>query len=211
MRDSYHTLRTAGEAEIVERRSRFLGAAWPVTTEEAVQRHLEERKRAHREARHHVYAYRLRAGMTERCTDDGEPQGSAGVPVLKVLQGEELLDCLVVVTRYFGGTLLGTGGLARAYAQAAKAAVTAAGRLQMAMYRPACIRCAYAAYGWIEPLIREGGGVIDDTRYDDGVTIRCRMPDDRYAAFVQAVTDRSAGTVNVEGSQALFCPVHAAE
>lgn len=205
--ESYLTFDTTGCAEVVERRSRFIAAAAPAMTPDDVQRFLEERRRAHWDARHHVFAYRLREGAVERFTDDGEPQGSAGLPVLKVLQGEDLIDGVVVVTRYFGGTLLGTGGLARAYAQAAKGAVTAAGRRRMVLCTRVCIRCDYGAYGWIGPLIQETQGFVEDTQFDDGVTLYACLPRDRYDAFAHTLTDRSAGTVKAQCLQTRYAPL----
>lgn len=131
----YYTVAGTGTAEIVDRRSRFLGAVAPAADEQEAQAFLAEIRREHWEARHHVYAYVVEGGRIRRCSDDGEPQGTGGKPVLDVVQGAELMQCVAVVTRYFGGILLGTGGLVRAYSHAAARAVEAAGRVCMKPWR----------------------------------------------------------------------------
>ena len=120
--DGYRTIRTAASAEFVEKKSRFIGHICPVTTQEEANEFIRQKKSEYWDATHNVYAYVLREGQTRRYSDDGEPQGTAGIPTLDVLLKEDLTDCVVVVTRYFGGTLLGTGGLVRAYSHGSKIA-----------------------------------------------------------------------------------------
>ena len=117
--DSYRTISRAAEIQFVEKRSRFIGAARPVSVESEALEFIAERRKRHWDAAHNVYAYVLRQGQVQRYSDDGEPQGTAGIPVLDMLLKKNLTDCAVVVTRYFGGILLGTGGLVRAYTQSA--------------------------------------------------------------------------------------------
>ena len=130
--ESYRTIETRGEGSYVEKKSRFLGVAIPTRTEEEVQAALQEEKKKYYDAKHHCYACILgEEGELRRFSDDGEPQGTAGKPILTVLEGQNLRKVCIIVTRYFGGTLLGTGGLTRAYGEVAKRAVEAAGPLVM--------------------------------------------------------------------------------
>ena len=142
MPPSYRTIAAPAEDEFIEKKSRFIGYIAPVTTEQEAAAFIESVRARHREARHNCYAYRLRQNNLARFSDDGEPSGTAGRPILEVLQREDLTDVCVVVTRYFGGILLGTGGLARAYTQGCKIAVAAAGVL-----------CMYPAVNVPSPLI----------------------------------------------------------
>lgn len=165
----YQTAAREAEDAFVERRSRFIGAICPVQTEEDALAFVAKRKKAHWDATHHVYAYVLRQGGIRRYSDDGEPQGTAGMPVLDVLLKEELSDCVVVVTRYFGGILLGGGGLVRAYSHGASLAVAAGGLQVMRLCDIVRLSCSYGQYGWVAPLIAEQGGVLDDTIFTDTV------------------------------------------
>ena len=118
--NEYKTVKDIGIAEIVEKRSRFIASVRPVSSEEDALEYLNMLKQKYWDARHNVYAYIIRENNIMRYSDDGEPSGTAGVPVLDILKREELTDVIVVVTRYFGGILLGTGGLVHAYSKAAK-------------------------------------------------------------------------------------------
>lgn len=194
----YRTIQKPATAEFVDRRSRFIGQIWPITDEGQAVELIERVKKQYWDARHHVPAYIIREGNIRRFSDDGEPQGTAGMPVLDVLQKQNLTDCLVVVTRYFGGILLGGGGLVRAYSHTAALAVEAAGITEM---RPAYleeVRCSYTQYGWLAPLIESGGGSITDTEYTDEVTVRFLLDTDLQGAFEKQLTERSAGTLTTE-------------
>ena len=160
MPPSYRTIAAPAEDEFIEKKSRFIGYIAPVTTEQEAAAFIESVRARHREARHNCYAYRLRQNNLARFSDDGEPSGTAGRPILEVLQREDLTDVCVVVTRYFGGILLGTGGLARAYTQGCKIAVAAAGVLCMYPAVECTLSADYGFYGklqnlpscWIPPL-----------------------------------------------------------
>ena len=143
----YQTAAREAEDAFVERRSRFIGAICPVQTEEDALAFVAKRKKAHWDATHHVYAYVLRQEGIRRYSDDGEPQGTAGMPVLDVLLKEALSDCVVVVTRYFGGILLGGGGLVRAYSHGASLAVAAGGLQVMRLCDIVRLSCSYGQYG----------------------------------------------------------------
>lgn len=190
---SYKTIRTAASDSFVEKKSKFIGHICPVTTQEEAMAFIAEKKSAHWDATHNVYAYVLRDGQTRRYSDDGEPQGTAGIPVLDVLLKENVTDCCVVVTRYFGGILLGTGGLVRAYSHGSKLAVQAGGIVTMAMCARLEICCDYTFYGRLSSLIPEMGGIVEDTIYADNVTVVCKMPCELVDAFDAKLFDSSLG------------------
>ena len=133
----------ASETELVEKRSRFLGRVWPVESEEEARARIEEIRKKHYDARHHCWCYRIREGGVERYSDDGEPQGTAGQPMLNVFQRQEVWNVCCIVTRYFGGVLLGAGGLVRAYTQGAVVALKAAQVVEML---PSCQYLCEVAY-----------------------------------------------------------------
>ncbi len=196
MEKEYRTIAHAAQSELEEKRSRFLGYIHPVASEEEALAFLETIRARHWDARHNVYAYRLREGGRSRFSDDGEPQGTAGMPVLEVLQKRELFDCIVVVTRYFGGILLGTGGLVRAYSQAASLAVDAAGGRWMRPCALCCLECDYADYGRISSLIPEWEGRVDDTQFAQYVTLAFRLPQAAMErGFERALADATGGRV----------------
>jgi uncharacterized YigZ family protein len=151
--DNYTTIKESAQAEYVERRSRFIGAIAPVSTQEEAIAFIGQKRIEHREASHNVYAYILRDPQTRRCSDDGEPQGTAGIPTLDVLQKSDLIDVVLVVTRYFGGVLLGTGGLARAYSRAARLSVEAASIVPMQACVELALTLAYEQYGKVSYML----------------------------------------------------------
>ncbi len=195
--EEYRTIAGAAVDEFVEKRSRFIGAIQPVTTEEEAQAFIRARAKEMWDAKHNVYAYVLSRGSVCRFSDDGEPQGTAGIPALDVLRKENLTDCAVVITRYFGGILLGGGGLVRAYSHAAKLAVDAAGIVQMCPCVYGEIVCDYAQYGWVPAMIAAAGGVVTDTRFADAVTICLSLPVEQQGALQAELTERSAGRLKV--------------
>ena len=193
--DAYKTISSAASDSFIEKKSRFIGHIHPVTTEEEAVAFIREKKTEYWDATHNVYAYVLRDGQTRRYSDDGEPQGTAGIPVLDVLLKAELVDCVVVVTRYFGGILLGTGGLVRAYSHGAKLAVDAGGIVTMGRCTILEIVCDYTFYGKLTALIPETGGTIEDTVFADTVTVTCKLPSSMVEQFDARLTDASFGRV----------------
>ncbi len=192
---AYRTIQKAAQVEFVDRRSRFIGQIRPVTSEEEAVAFIESVRKQYWDARHHVPAFILRDGDIRRFSDDGEPQGTAGMPTLDVLQKQNLTDCVVVITRYFGGILLGGGGLVRAYSHTAALAVEAAGITEM---RPAFlqeIECSYTQYGWLAALVEASGGTVVDTVYTDAVTVRLLLDTDLQTMFEKQLTERSAGSL----------------
>ena len=204
--ETYRTIRREGQDEFVERRSRFIGAICPVTTEQQAIAFINDKKKAHWDATHNVYAYILREGQVRRYSDDGEPQGTAGIPVLDVLQKSGLTDCAVVITRYFGGVLLGAGGLVRAYSHGASLAVQAGEPVEMRPCTVAQIVAPYAQYGLLERLIPAIGGVIDDTDFTDQVTVTLHLEDTLLPRLQQQLTEQTAGQLSASVTDHTFAP-----
>ena len=206
MEGDYRTPAHMGEAALEEKRSRFLAMAVPVTTEEEAAASLEMRRKAHRDARHHVYAYCLRGGA-RRYSDDGEPQGTGGMPLLDILTKEGVTDCLLVVTRYFGGILLGTGGLSRAYSQSGKRALQAAGIVTMHRFDRVEITCDYARYGRVAALVAENDGCAEKTDFTDWVRVVARLPHERTQQLQDQLTEWGAGQLPLERLGSLYAPL----
>ena len=192
---AYRTAARIAEAEIVIQKSRFIGRVAPAQTVEAATAFLTIVKAAHYDASHNVWAYNLRDGQ-RRYSDDGEPQGTAGPPILETLQKQGLADCMIVVTRYFGGILLGAGGLTRAYGQAASAAIEAAGIVTMAPCRVLRVTCDYGVYGALQRLAPAHGATILDTRFTDTVTVALRLRAENADAFTAQLAEKSNGRVH---------------
>ena len=199
----YRTIAQAAQDEFVEKRSRFIGYARPVQTEEEAQAFIAEMKSRHWDATHNVYAYILWEGNIQRYSDDGEPQGTAGIPTLDVLQKSHVTDVAVVVTRYFGGILLGGGGLVRAYSHGASIALKAAGIITMKECSLLMLSCDYSRYGRVSSLIPECGGIIDDTDFAGDVTLSFHMAPELMGSFARKLADATNGQVTFEecGSQ----------
>lgn len=181
-----------GESELTEKRSRFLGHIRPAETEEEARAFVAEMKKKYYDARHNCWCYLLRAGV-ERYADDGEPQGSAGLPMLEVFRREGVTNLACVVTRYFGGVLLGTGGLSRAYSQSAKDALTAAGVSVVRRWVEAELRCSYAQYERMKQEAEGCGAVCVDTEYGAGVALRLLLPEEEAERCRARIFDLSAG------------------
>lgn len=166
MAKDYKTVLSNAKDEFVEKRSRFIGYCKPVTCEQEAVDFINEKRSEHWNATHNVYAYSLREGNIKRYSDDGEPSGTAGMPCLDVIVKNEIYDVCVVVTRYFGGVLLGTGGLVRAYSHGAKIALDAAKIVMMQNCLVCSARCTYNRYGKVSALVTDNGGAVDDTVYE---------------------------------------------
>ena len=184
-----------GEAELVEKRSRFIGQVWRVDSEAEARARIEEVRRQHYDARHHCWCYRIREEGVERYSDDGEPQGTAGQPMLNVFQRENVTNVVCVVTRYFGGILLGAGGLARAYTQSAKDALDRAGISVVRRWVALEVPCAYAQFESMRREVLAFGGVVEQVDYAADVLLSVLIPEERSAAFSAHILDVSAGTV----------------
>ena len=203
----YNTIEKAASDEFVVKHSRFIGHAAPVTTGEQAIDFINKIKAKHWDATHNVYAYVLREGQIRRYSDDGEPQGTAGIPVLNVLLKEELTDCAVVVTRYFGGILLGGGGLVKAYSQGAKIAVDAGKIITMGLCTILKVCCDYNFYGRLPSLIAEFQGVTESTDFGEGITMTFRLPESKVSQFNSKLTDLSFGKIEGQKIGEIYAPI----
>jgi len=191
---AYKTAARVAEAELVIQKSRFIGRVAPAHTPEAAMAFVTIVKAAHHDASHNVWAYNMRDGQ-RRYSDDGEPQGTAGLPVLETLLKQNLTGCVVIVSRYFGGILLGAGGLTRAYGQSASAAISAAGIVTMAPCRVLRVTCGYDFYGALQRLLPVHGAAVLDTQFADSVTITLRLHMESADAFIRQLAEKSNGRV----------------
>lgn len=196
--DRYKTVLAHASDEYTVKRSRFIGYCSPVKTQSEAEEFINSIKSKHWDARHNVYAYCLREGMTRRYSDDGEPQGTAGIPTLDVLLKQEITDCCIVVTRYFGGILLGGGGLVRAYSHTAGLAVAAAGIINMALCSVMRIKCDYNFYGKLPGVIANAGGVITDSVFEQEVTLELKIPTELSKGLCEIITDISGARLSAE-------------
>lgn len=170
MLNEYKTILCEAQAEIIEKKSRFIATVRPVKSEDEAKLFIDEMKKKYWNATHNVFAYQVgERNELQRFSDDGEPQGTAGMPVLNVLKGEDIKNTAIVVTRYFGGTLLGTGGLVRAYGKAAKEGVLAAGIAELILYAKYEIMTEYTDSGKVQYEILQEGHILFDTQYSDKV------------------------------------------
>lgn len=195
---AYQTILKRAEDEFVERRSRFIGHAAPVQTEEEAIAFINEWKAKYWDATHNVYAYCLREGQIKRYSDDGEPQGTAGIPTLDVLLKSGVTDAVVVVTRYFGGVLLGAGGLVRAYSHGASIALQAAGVITMRECVMASLSCDYNQYGRVQALIPECGGTVDAADFGERVTMRFHLTAEDLRQMKPKLADATCGSVEIQ-------------
>ena len=187
-----------GEDEFYEKKSHFIGRLWPVETEEAALERIQQMKKQHYDATHNCWAYIIKDGAV-RFSDDGEPGGTAGMPMLQVLQRERLYNCVCVVTRYFGGILLGAGGLVRAYTKGAKIAVDAAGKSMKRVWSCLYVPCPYTFYERVKLETAAWGGIIRSTEFGAEVELEILVPEAQAQPFLDRLIDMSAA--NVEGME----------
>lgn len=186
-----------GEAEFTEKRSRFLGHLRPVGSEEEARAFITEMKKKYYDARHNCWCYLIKDGP-ERYSDDGEPQGTAGIPMLEVLRREGVYNAACVVTRYFGGVLLGAGGLLRAYTRSAGDALAAAGIAQMRCWVELELSCSYAMAERLKLETADFGGVVADMEYGAAVTLKVLVPKENSGDFAGRIFDVSSGSVTAK-------------
>ncbi len=192
--DEYLVPTDFGEDEFTEKKSRFIGRLWPVETEAAALEKIQQMKKQHYDATHNCWAYIIRDGAV-RFSDDGEPGGTAGMPMLQVLQREELYNVVCVVTRYFGGVLLGAGGLVRAYTKGAKIAVDAAGKSMKRVWTALYVPIPYTFYERVKLEVVAFGGIIRDTQFGAEVELEILTPEAQAQPFLDRLTDLTSGTV----------------
>lgn len=194
----YITVQKAAIAEITEKRSRFIAYVFPVKTEAEATAHIAEIRKKHHDARHNVYAYIINEGNIARYTDDGEPSGTAGVPVLDCIKKRGVTDCLVVVTRYFGGILLGTGGLVRAYSAAAVDGIAAAGAVKVLKAYSAAVTCDYADYERLQRLLSLNGCEEILAEFLQSVTVSFKIKTELFLPLCDKLREEFCGKLNVE-------------
>ncbi len=189
----YTTLEHEGEAEFTEKRSVFIGHAAHVESEEEAQAFVKRFKNQYMDARHNVWAYLMKGEIVARYSDDGEPQGTAGVPVLDTIRKSGVTDAVVVVTRYFGGILLGAGGLVRAYSHTAKMALDAAHIITYEQYTELELCCSYSDYQRYQAMLPRFGAVVDDTQFTDSVRMLFAVKNTVVPELTVAIREASGG------------------
>ena len=194
------------KTEFTEKRSTFIGHVWPVETEAEARARVEEMKKKYHDARHNCWCYLLRDGPV-RYSDDGEPQGTAGQPMLAVFQKEGVTNVCCVVTRYFGGVLLGAGGLVRAYTQSAKDALDAAGISVVRRWVELAVDCPYSFLERVKLACAAQGGAVGEIEYAAAVTVRALLPEGGVEAFRAQMTELSAGGIRAVELGEAFRPV----
>lgn len=189
----YITIKHEASAEFEEKHSIFIGYAKPVKSEEDAAEFIKKIKSKHKDATHNVFGYTMKNGVIARYSDDGEPQGTAGMPVLDVIRKSGVDDACVVVTRYFGGTLLGAGGLVRAYSQAAKIALEAAEIATYEPYTELSVPCSYSDYQKISAELPKYGAIIDDTEFSDNIMLKIAVKSAICSRVIEKISEISAG------------------
>ena len=183
-----------GEGEFTEKKSRFIGRIWPADTEEEALEKIHEMQKKHYDATHNCWAYVIKDGAV-RFSDDGEPGGTAGMPIVQVLQREGLYNAVCVVTRYFGGILLGAGGLTRAYARGAKIAVDAGGKSIKRIWTSLYVPCPYSYFERIKLEVGQFGGILRDSTFGAEVEMDILLPEAQTEPFLSRLADLTAGQV----------------
>ena len=196
----------SGESEYVEKRSSFLGHLRAVETEEEAKAFVAEMKKKYYDARHNCWCYIIHEGAV-RYSDDGEPQGTAGIPMLEMLQHEGIENVVCVVTRYFGGVLLGTGGLLRAYTKSAKDALENAGVAAVRRWVKAEVPCSYSVLERVKLECAAVSGAVEDVEYGADVTVKLLLPEESAEAFSLRITDLTGGKSTVKFTGEAFMPV----
>ena len=205
--EEYRTVKSEACGFLEVKRSKFYGYACPVTTRQESDAFVEKIRTRHWDARHNVPAFILREGNLQHFSDDGEPSGTAGRPVLHVLQGAQVTNVCVVITRYFGGVLLGTGGLVRAYSESARLALEEAEIVTMRLMARCSLHLDYGLYGRLPAMIAEQGGVLEVTEFGEDVAARLLLPTDNVDQFNRQLQEYSSGKYAAEVLEEEFCPV----
>lgn len=191
----YRTIIDSFQIEYIVNKSRFIGYLFPVETEKEAEAELIKIKKKHYDATHNCHAFVLKNGIT-RCSDAGEPSGTAGVPILEVIKANDLVNCLCVVTRYFGGVLLGAGGLVRAYSKTAAMAIDKAIIFEYIPAKRIYFELEYSMFNQLEPFLRENCE-IDSIEYLEVVKITASIEESMMMRFSKAISDKSSGKITV--------------
>jgi uncharacterized YigZ family protein len=202
----YTTIFTQTQTEYVEKRSRFIATVRHCETEEEASAFLQEMRSKYWDARHNCFAYSVENGRLSRFSDDGEPHGTAGKPMLDVIEGSGITNIAVVVTRYFGGILLGTGGLVRAYSKSVQDCLTSAEVFTMIPSVVYSICCDYTDHGRLVNLITSNEGNIDNTDFTDKVTVRFSLREEVAEEFSKKLTETFSARLNLEEIEKKLMP-----
>ena len=194
------------ESEFVEKRSRFISHLWRVESEAEARGRIEEMKKKYYDARHNCWCYLIREGGVVRYSDDGEPQGTAGQPMLNVFQREEVTNVCCVVTRYFGGVLLGAGGLTRAYTKGAKDVLDVSGICRVSLWTLWDVPCTYSLFERMKLEIAACGGVVREADYGADITLHAAFPDGGAERFAPRLTELSAGRLEMTAAGEEYLP-----
>lgn len=200
VKECYKTVARRAEAVLVEKRSKFIATVIPADSEDNALAFLEEMRRKYSDATHNVYAYVIDENNIYRYSDDGEPSGTAGMPVLDTIRKAGIVDCAVVVTRYFGGALLGTGGLVHAYGGAARQGLLAAGIIERRLCDIISVRVDYTTAGRLSHHLAEIGAIIEDTVYDAEVTYFVCVRTDETDRFTADITEHTNGRAIIKNT-----------
>lgn len=204
----YRTIFDYGEDDTIINKSRFIGYAMPINSEEEALAFIDKIKANHRDATHNVYAYVFgKDSNIQRFSDDGEPSGTAGIPVLEVIKKENLRNVVVVVTRYFGGTKLGAGGLIRAYTRGAKIGLDSGNMVDMILHAKIKIRIDYTLYGKVENYLINENYIVDESVFDDAVNVFVYIEDSKIEDFTKIITDLTNGNVIFENVDEEYIPI----
>lgn len=205
MKESYLTVKAEASSEIVVKKSRFIASVKPLSTEDDAIAFVNEIRQKYRDARHNVYAYIISENNITRYSDDKEPSKTAGFPILDSMQKEGLTDIAIVVTRYFGGILLGTGGLVHAYTAAAKAGIDAAQRTKMTLCRKITLGCDYSLWGKIQNIVSDFLCKSEPPVFSDAVSAAFVIPVFSVENFVKTITEETNASVDIKvGEECYF-------
>jgi uncharacterized YigZ family protein len=208
MDESYRTTFSYGEDEIIINKSRFIGYSMPINDEEEALEFIESIKEKHRDATHNVYAYVVGLNSNiQRFSDDGEPSGTAGIPVLEVIKKEDLRNIVIVVTRYYGGTKLGGGGLIRAYTKSAKIGLDAGIVIDMTPHRKLLLTLDYTEYGKIENYLMTNEYIMDGADFQADVTIEISVQTSTLEEFKTTMTNLTNGDITITELDSVFLPL----
>lgn len=208
MLTQYRTIQQASEIMIIEKKSKFIATVYPVQNVEEAETYLNQLRKKYYDATHNCFAYQIgERDEFQKASDDGEPQGTAGKPILDVIKGEGLKNVFVCVTRYFGGTLLGTGGLVRAYGKAAKEGILAAGIIERKRIRLYGLTMSYPMSGKVQYLLNEKQYVIRDTTYLENVSFTVEVLVDEGEAFCKWLTEQTNASVNIKAGEEDFIEI----
>lgn len=197
MIDTFETIKlNEYTAELTEKKSKFIATLMKVSSEEEIAEKITEVQKKYRDAKHHVFAYRLSSGK-ERFSDDGEPSGTAGVPILEILRGERLQNVIVVVTRYFGGILLGTGGLVKAYSTAAKEAIMSAERVSMKLCNEYQVEVDYNYHNILLHYFKEQSIIVRDTIFSEKIALKIIVEKGKSERILKEISEKTDRTASI--------------